>query len=427
MKQSLKRAKKFQGSPCIPGDKSISHRGLIFGGIAKGKTEVHGLLESEDVQSTARCLSSLGVQISRKNNTTFVEGVGGRKLSSSELVMDCGNSGTTIRILTGVLAGYSGFRVKLQGDESLNKRPMQRVIDPLRKMGANIRALQNECAPIEVIGRELHGIEYELPVASAQVKTALILAGLRAQGETVLSGKIMSRDHSEKLLPAFGAQLRVNDQKIIIPGQQLLQANKVIVPGDPSTAAFWMAGAALIPNSHLKLKNISLNPTRLGFLRALIKMGANINVDIKISYPEPIGDVEVKFGDLKGIQLSAEDIPDLIDELPLLAVIASQSEGETEIRGAEELRVKESDRLEAIALNLRSMGVELELFPDGLKITGPQKLTGSHIQTFFDHRIAMAFSIAALVADGETIIDHAECVAVSYPEFFMTLQQLAQL
>ena len=418
------RAARFQGRPLIPGDKSISHRGLIFGALAEGSTDVLDILESEDVQSTARCLRALGARITKEGNTTRVDGIGSRAFQSPQEVLDCGNSGTTIRLLMGVLAGQKGVTATLTGDASLVKRPMKRVAQPLRKMGAQFELTREDLAPITVTGAALHGVELEMTIASAQIKTAIILAALSAEGTTTLTGEIHSRDHTERLLKHFGVKMQAEKDRIVVPGAQKLRAVRVQVPGDPSTAAFWMAAACLIPGAHLELNNISLNPTRIGFLRVLQRMGAEITIETLIEEPEPVGRITVRSGDLKGIRVSAEEVPTLIDELPLLAVVATQARGVTEVEGAEELRVKESDRLEAVAVNLRAMGAQIEVRHDGFLIEGPQNLHGAKIQTFHDHRIAMAFSIAGMLSDGATTIESSECVSVSYPGFFQDLEEM---
>jgi 3-phosphoshikimate 1-carboxyvinyltransferase len=418
-------AGKFKGSPVIPGDKSISHRGLIFGALAEGRTEVIDILESGDVQSTARCLQQLGVKITKSGNRTFVDGVGLKGFTAPREILDCGNSGTTIRLLMGVLAGQS-FEARMTGDSSLVRRPMKRVAEPLRQMGAKFELTNEDYAPLTVKGSSLKGVTYSLKVASAQIKTAITLAGLLAEGTTTITGEIHSRDHTERLLKYFGVDMNVTADAVSISGGQKLKACTVQVPGDPSTAAFWMGAACLIPGSQLELVNIALNPTRIGFLRALERMGAKIDTQITSENPEPIGRIRMTSGPLKGIKISADEVPTLIDELPLFAVLATQAQGVTEVEGAEELRVKESDRIEATATALRAMKAEIEVRKDGYKIQGVQKLHGAVIDSFHDHRIAMAFSIAGLVAQGETEILHPECVSISYPAFFETLKELTK-
>lgn len=425
MKKIISKANKISGKPLIPGDKSISHRGLILGALASGTSEVIDILEGEDVQSTAACLQKLGVEITKSGNKTFIKGIGDKKSFNNDLVLDCGNSGTTMRVMMGVLAGMP-VNATLTGDASLVKRPMKRVSAPLLEMGANFKLTNENFAPLVVTGSKLHAIDYDLKIASAQIKTAIIMAAINAQGTTTITGEIGSRDHTERLLPHFGVDIDVSENKISIKGNQSLKANIVKVPGDPSTAAFWIGAASILPGSTLELENISLNPTRIGFIYALQRMGADIKTEITSSHPEPVGKIIVKYSGLNGCFISKEEVPSLIDEIPLIAVLATQAHGVTEVRGAEELRVKESDRLQAVATNLEAMGCEIEIFPDGFRINGPQKLNGAEIQTFNDHRIAMAFTIAGLVAENQTTIFDAECVAVSYPNFYETLTELTK-
>ncbi len=423
MKKTISKASSFFGKPIIPGDKSISHRALILGALASGKSEIIDLLESEDVQSTASCLSKLGVVFKTEGKRTIIQGIGDSGLKSPQGVLDCGNSGTTMRVMMGVLAG-SSLTATLVGDASLMKRPMKRVAHPLRLMGASLSLTSDDYAPLTIMGRKIHGIEYELKIASAQIKSAIMLAAISGEGRTILRGEIGSRDHTERLLPHFGCEVNVTPQKIEIEGGQKLTGNVLKVPGDPSTAAFWIGAASMIQGAEIEMENISLNPTRIGFIYALQKMGADIETEVTTLSPEPIGKIRVRFKKLTGVVITKDEVPGLIDEIPLIAVLATQCEGVTEVRGAEELRVKESDRIEAVALNLRSMGAKIEVFHDGFRIQGPQKLIGADIKSFHDHRIAMVFSIAGLVAEGETTIHDAECVAVSYPKFYDTLKEL---
>jgi len=412
------------GKPKIPGDKSISHRSLMFGALAEGKTEILNLLASEDVLSTWKCLEALGVQISRENGRVFVEGKGLRGLREPRQDLDCGNSGTTLRLLMGILSG-SPFSSRLVGDVSLSSRPMKRVSTPLMQMGAKIELTQGGFAPLWIHGTQnLDSIHYSLLIASAQLKSALLLAGLFAQGETILDGKIQSRDHSERLLAHFGISLKSNPESISIQGGQALHANSVQVPGDLSSAAFWIAAATLLPGSSIEIDQVSLNPSRIGILNVLERMGARIQLEITQEWPEPMGRLHVTSASLRSTEIGPDEIPKLIDEIPLIAVLATFAEGVTTIRGAEELRVKETDRIEAVAQNLKAMGGHVETFPDGLSISGPQILKGGNINAFGDHRIAMAFSIAALRATGPTEIHGSECVGVSYPSFYDTLKSL---
>lgn len=426
--QKLTKVKKFKGQPQIPGDKSVSHRSLIFAALApSGTTEIENILESGDVQSTARCLSQMGVMISKKNNKTYVEGLGPERFRSPKEILDCGNSGTTMRLLMGLLSSIEGFEAELTGDESLVKRPMKRVAEPLRQMGADIKMTNDNFAPLKIRGKKLRGINYNLKIASAQIKTAIILAGLYAEGETIIDGEIHSRDHTERMLSHYGVNLVKSDsEKVKIQGGAEFKSCKIKVPGDPSTAAFWLAGASLIEGSDLLLKDVSLNQTRTGFIRVLQKMGGHVETRITSENPEPIGEVRCQFAKLKGVEIDEKEIPSLIDELPIFSVLASQAQGRTRVTGAEELRVKETDRIEALATNLRKMGIAIETTPDGFIIEGPQKLSGAILDSFHDHRIAMAFSIAALVAEGTTTIENSDCVAISYPDFFKTLKELTQ-
>ena len=425
--RTLKRIERLVGEPIIPGDKSISHRGLIFGALAEGTTEVQDILDSGDVRSTAGVLRALGVRIETEGKVTRVEGVGARGFRDPAAPLDCGNSGTTIRLMMGVLAGR-GVTAELFGDVSLSRRPMKRVSEPLRRMGADFTLSNGDYPPLHVRGARLRAIDYDLPIASAQIKSAILLAALAAEGTTTVRGKIESRDHTERFLRHFGAEIETSAESIRLRGGQALKASRVTVPGDPSTAAFWMGGACLFPESKVVLRNIALNSSRTGFLRALERMGARIDVTETGTTPEPIGTITVHglaHGKFRGTTVVESEVPTLIDEIPLLAVLATQAEGWTEVSGAEELRVKESDRIEAVATNLRKMGAEIEVMPDGFRIRGPQRLHGARLETFHDHRIAMAFSIAALVADGETTIVDADCAGISYPNFFADLESLS--
>lgn len=415
---------RLRGSLRVPGDKSISHRALILAALAQGKTEINHLLDSADVHSTRSCLEALGVSIQQQGTQIWVDGQGLNSLKEPATPLDCGNSGTTMRLFMGLLAGQS-FDSVLLGDASLSKRPMRRVAEPLTRMGAEIKLRDHNYAPIQINSRQLKAISYELPIASAQLKSALMLAALFCSGTTSLSGLIHSRDHSERLFELFGANISTNATEIKVIGCQNLKSCALKIPGDPSSAAFWMAATAIVPNSEIELLGVSLNPTRLGFLNTLQKMGASVETEIVSAGPEPMGNLRVRFSKLKAVSLSSEDIPAMIDEIPILAIVCTQAYGVSEIRGAEELKVKESDRLQAIVENLRRMGVEIELFPDGFRIRGPQVLQGARIHTHEDHRIAMAFSIAGLVSKGSTQIDHPNCVQISYPHFFDTLRELS--
>ncbi|HEY5258124.1 MAG TPA: 3-phosphoshikimate 1-carboxyvinyltransferase [Candidatus Baltobacteraceae bacterium] len=424
MNVALSGGAPLRGELRVPGDKSIAHRALIFGSLAHGWTRIAGLPRGEDVASTIRALGTLGVAISRNDESAIVMGRGPDALDARGADVDCGNSGTTMRLLMGALAG-GRTRVRLTGDASLSKRPMRRVSGPLAELGARVHLALGDRAPLEVEGTPLAGANCELKLPSAQVKSALLLAALRARGTTRLTGMLDSRDHTERMLPMFGARLESRDGEIVVEGGQRLRGAFVRVPGDASSAAFWIAAGSVVPGALLRLRDVGVNPTRLGFVRALTRMGAKISVLPLAREGEPVADITVEYAPLHAIELTAADVPDLIDELPLLAVVATQATGRTVVRGASELRVKESDRIEAVARFLRAMGATIETFDDGFAIEGPQALHGAKVQPQDDHRIAMAGAVAGLVATGETIVADAECASVSYPEFFDTLGQLA--
>jgi 3-phosphoshikimate 1-carboxyvinyltransferase len=422
--RTVRPARRVAGAVRVPGDKSISHRALLFGALATGTTEIRNLLASDDVLATESALAALGVPTDR--SAADVVRITGRPLRASATPLDCANSGTTMRTFMGVLAG-AGIGATLVGDASLSKRPMARVYEPLRAMGARIDASPEKTAPIVVhAGAALTGIDYTLPVASAQVKTAILLAGLRAAGRTTVRGKIASRDHTERLLPHFGVRLDATPEAIALDGGQTLRAARVDVPGDPSAAAFWFAAAALVPGASVTVTDVSLNPTRLGFLEILRAMGASVAVHLRASEPEPAGDVTVAYAPLTGVTVDGDLVAAAIDELPLVAVLATQARGTTTVADAEELRVKESDRIATVAANLRAMGASVDERRDGFRIEGAQPLSGARVHSFGDHRLAMAFAVAALAADGPTTIEGAEAVAISYPHFFDDLERLSQ-
>ena len=421
-------ARGLRGKPVIPGDKSISHRSLMFGALARGRSAVSHLLESGDVHSTWRCLEAMGARISRDGARVIVEGAGMHGLRAPTATLDCGNSGTTIRLLMGILTGQK-FSASLTGDQSLRRRPMKRIAEPLRRMGALIELTDGNTAPLTLSGAAANGgrvapLAYELPVASAQLKSACLLAGLFADGETRLTGEVRSRDHTERLLPHFGAAVGQGEGFITIRGGQELHAADVTVPGDISSAAFWIAAALIVPGSELELDNVSLNPSRVGILKALRRMGARIETEITSERPEPIGRLRVFHSPLKGTRIAGDEVPELIDEIPMISVLATFAEGVTEIRDAEELRVKETDRIDAVAKGLQAMGAQVETLPDGIIVKGKQRLRGAKIESEDDHRIAMAFSIGALAADGPTEILGTECIGISYPGFYDTLRVL---
>lgn len=424
MRKLIRPTSYLSGSLKIPGDKSISHRAIIFASLAIGKSEINNCLFSEDVLATIDCLKALGVKIERRKDKIIVEGIHQNNLKASGEALDCKNSGTTMRLLMGLFSSCPHLNVKLVGDDSLSKRPMKRVSTYLEKMGAEIKLTQDEFAPVEIIGKKLNGKVHNLKIPSAQIKSSLILAALNAEGETVITGKLKSRDHTERMLPAFGCQLIISETEIKIPGKQILKGTSFNVPGDFSTASFWMTAGVLMKYGHISLNDVSLNPSRLGLLKVLKRMGANIHFKETNKDVEPMGNIQIYPSSLTSFRVTEDEVPDLIDEIPLLAILATQAHGESEVRGASELKVKESNRLNAITQSLKKMGVELEVFDDGFKIKGPQILKGAVINSFHDHRIAMSFSIAGLIAQGETYIENAECVSISYPDFYEHLDYL---
>jgi 3-phosphoshikimate 1-carboxyvinyltransferase len=423
----VRPARNVSGSLSLPGDKSISHRYAMLAAIADGPSRLKNYSTGADCASTLGCLRSLGVKWERKTeagNVIEVQG-SGLSLSPPGQPLDCGNSGSTIRMLSGIVAGQR-FATEMAGDESLSRRPMERVITPLKAMGAEIIS-QNGRPPLRIAGGNLKGINYQMPVASAQVKTCLLFAGLLADGETRIAEPLRTRDHGEVALRAFGAKLERNGNAVSILGGQRLRGIDALVPGDLSSAAFFLCAASLFPGSKLSITNLLMNPTRARLLDILIQMGLHISVtQLEEVHGELLGTLQVEGGRLKGATIAGSDTAALIDELPVLAAIAPYTEQGIEVRDAKELRVKESDRIASIASNLRAMGAQVEEHEDGLKIPGGQSLHGAELQSFGDHRIAMAFSIAALRAQGETLIHGSQCAAISYPEFFSVLESLVE-
>jgi 3-phosphoshikimate 1-carboxyvinyltransferase len=411
--------RRIRGELRVPGDKSISHRALIIGALADGPVPIENLSPAHDVQSTALCLRELGV-------TVTAQGVHSCGLRPPARPLDAGNSGTTLRLLAGLLAGYP-YTVTLTGDASLRKRPMQRIIEPLTAMGAQIESAGGY-APLRISGGRLRGIRYTLPIASSQVKSALVLAGLHAQGVTTVIEPSPTRDHTERMLRYLGVPLKTRKGSVSVHGGSRPKAKALVVPGDFSSAAFFLAAAVLVPEARLTIRDVGLNPTRTGFLDVLCEMGAQISVhhEREIAH-EPWGDLRGESSELHGRVIGGALIPRLIDELPLLAICATQAHGVTVIQDAGELRVKETDRIRAVTHNLRKMGAHVEERPDGWVIPGRQRLSGALVESFGDHRIAMAFAIAGLIADGPTVISGAEWVAISYPSFFDDLAQLVHL
>jgi 3-phosphoshikimate 1-carboxyvinyltransferase len=423
----VRPARNVRGSVSLPGDKSISHRYAMLAAIAEGPSRLENYSTGADCASTLGCLRSLGVKWERKDgvdNTIEVQG-SGLSLTAPKEALDCGNSGSTIRMLSGIVAGQK-FSSEMAGDESLSRRPMERVITPLTAMGAEIIS-QNGRPPLHIRGGNLKGIGYQMPVASAQVKTCLLFAGLLADGETRIEEPLRTRDHGEVALRAFGASLERKGNEVRIRGSQRLRGIQARVPGDLSSAAFFLCAAALFPGSQLTIANLLMNPTRARLLDILMQMGLRISVtQLEELHGELVGTLQVEGGRLKGATITGADTAALIDEIPVLAAIAPYTEQGIEVRDAKELRVKESDRIASIAINLRAMGAEVEEREDGLKISGGQSLHGAELESFGDHRIAMAFSIAALRAQGETLIHGSQCAAISYPEFFSALEGLVE-
>src|SRR6266478_1355455 len=423
----VRPARNVRGSVSLPGDKSISHRYAMLAGIADASSRLENYSTGADCASTLGCLRSLGVKWERKDvadNVIEVQG-SGLSLSAPSQTLDCGNSGSTIRMLSGILAAQK-FSSEMAGDESLSRRPMDRVIAPLTAMGAQI-ASQHGRPPLRITGANLRAIDYKMPVASAQVKTCLLFAGLMADGETRIEEPLRTRDHGEVALRAFGAGLDRKGNEVRIRGGQRLRGIEARVPGDLSSAAFFLCAAALFPSSQLTITNLLMNPTRARLLDILVQMGLRISVtQLEEVHGELVGTIQVEGGGLKGALIAGADTAALIDEIPVLAAIAPYTEQGIEVRDAKELRIKESDRIAAIAANLRLMGANVEEYEDGLKIPGQQNLRGAELESFGDHRIAMAFAVAALRAEGESLIRGAEAAAVSYPAFFPTLEGLVE-
>lgn len=425
-KRRIHPAKAFRGILTLPGDKSVSHRSAILAALAEGKSEIFNYSPAADCESTLRCLRGLGVHIEAKGSAIIVEGKGLAGWAKPRKTLDAGNSGTTMRLLTGALAGQN-FASEITGDGSLRRRPMRRVMEPLRQMGAKIEAREDEFAPLKIEGGALRGIDYASKVASAQVKSAVLLAGLFAEGETIVHEPVHTRDHTELALREMGATITTQNGAVRLQGRPKLKARQVVVPGDISAATFFLAATLIVPDSELIIQGVGLNPTRTAILDLLAAMGAPVSVVALASRDgELAGDVNVHYGALKGGKISGALTARLIDELPMLAALGPYTEEGIEIRDAKELRVKESDRIAVMAENLRKMGAEVEEFPDGLRVGGRAagRLHGATIDPHEDHRIAMAFTIAGLGAEGETIIRDPHCVAISFPNFFELLNDL---
>ena len=413
------------GSIRVPGDKSISHRSIIFGSLAEGETKVYDILRGEDVLSTMQVFRDLGVEIEDKDGVITIQGVGMDSLKAPQNALDMGNSGTSIRLISGVLAG-ADFEVEMFGDDSLSKRPMDRVTIPLKEMGVSISGqTDRDLPPLHLKGtKSLRPIHYELPIASAQVKSALIFAALQAQGESVIIEKECTRNHTEDMLQQFGGHLSVDGKKITVQGPQKLTGQKVVVPGDISSAAFWLVAGLIVPNSRVVLKNVGINETRTGIIDVIRAMGGKLEIT-EIDPVAKSATLIVESSDLKGTEIGGALIPRLIDELPIIALLATQAQGVTVIKDAEELKVKETDRIQVVADALNSMGADITPTTDGMIIKGKSALHGVRVNTFGDHRIGMMTAIAALlVADGEVELDRAEAINTSYPSFFDDLESL---
>lgn len=412
----------LKGEITVPGDKSISHRCIMLGALANGTTSITNFLKGADCLSTISCFQKMGIEIEETKSEILVHGKGLHGLSAPTEILDAGNSGTTTRLISGILAGQN-FSCDLTGDASIQKRPMKRIMTPLSMMGADITSVHNNgCAPLHIKGAPLKGISYQSPVASAQVKSCVLFAGLYADGKTSVTEPFLSRNHSELMLSSFGASIETCGTTATIEPEPVLTAQKVEVPGDISSAAFFIAAGLLIPGSELLIKNVGINPTRDGILRVCKRMGAILELlNTRTQCGEPVADVLVKHSELNGTVIEGDLIPTLIDELPVIAVMAACANGETIIRNAEELKVKESNRLEIIVHHLNEMGCDITGTEDGMIIRGGKPLHGAVLDSYLDHRIAMSFAVAGLVADGETEITNADCVNISYPGFYRDL------
>lgn len=420
------QTRSLRGELTVPGDKSISHRAVMFGALARGTTEITNFLQGADCLSTIDCFRKLGIEIENMPDKILVHGKGLHGLQAPSEPLDTGNSGTTTRLISGILAGQD-FESILNGDASIQSRPMKRIMEPLTQMGADIISIKgNGCAPLQIRpAASLHGISYKSPVASAQVKSCILLAGLYADTPTSVIEPQLSRNHTELMLSGFGADVRTKDTTSTICPEPDLRAVKIKVPGDISSAAYFIAAALAVPGSELLIKNVGINPTRDGILRVLLEMGADISLlNKKISGGEPTADLLIKYSSLKGTTIGGAIIPTLIDELPVIAVLAALADGVTVIRDAQELKVKESNRIDTVATALLAMGARVQATDDGMIIEGGYPLHGAFIDSHLDHRIAMSFAVAALAADGETEITGADCVRISYPEFYETLNRL---
>lgn len=423
----LTRVNSFKGEVTVPGDKSISHRSIMLGSLAKGDTEVYGFLQGADCLSSIDCFRKMGVEIENKGDIVVIHGRGLRGLQAPTDTLDVGNSGTTTRLMSGILAAQQ-FASRVNGDASIQKRPMKRIMTPLSMMGADIVSeLGNNCAPLIINGKALKGIHYDSPVASAQVKSAILFAGLYADGETSVTEPAVSRNHTELMFEEFGVDIRCEDKTVTVKPATELYAKKVVVPGDISSAAYFMVAGAITPNSQITIKNVGINPTRDGIVKVFEMMGADMKVE-KTSgdVGEPTADITVSTSNLKGCVVGGDIIPTLIDEIPAIAILACFADGETIIKDAQELKVKESNRIDVMVNNLKAMGADIEATDDGMIIRGGKTLHGAVIDSKLDHRIAMSFAVAAMNAEGETEILESECVDISYPKFYEDMKMLTE-
>ena len=430
--RAIKSCPKLEGEVVLPGDKSISHRAVILNSLARGRAATENFAPGVDCLSTVSCLKALGVKIGREGSrdspTVSVSGTGADGLREASDVLDAQNSGTTMRLLGGLLVSQPFLSV-ITGDSSLRNRPMGRLIQPLKLMGADVWGRgQDSFAPLVIKGKELRGIDYTLPVPSAQIKSAILLAGLFARGSTVLHQKIPSRDHTERMLPHMGANVESKGNSIsLMPLTSPLRALNLRIPGDISSAAYFLVAAAVHPDARILIRDCGINPTRTGIIDVLLAMGARLEIDHeRLEAGEPLADIVVESSELKGIEVSGDIIPRLIDEIPVLAVAGCIAKGKTVIRGAGELRVKESDRIATVVNELSRLGARIEPLPDGMAIYGGRLLSGTEVESHLDHRLAMSLAVAGLIAKGETTISHAQVAKVSYPAFWQTLQQITR-
>lgn len=422
----IRKQSSLRGTLTVPGDKSISHRAVMFGALANGTTKISHFLEGADCLSTISCFRKMGIDIERNKDEILVHGKGLHGLCTPSGILDVGNSGTTTRLISGILAGQK-FSSELDGDDSIRTRPMKRIMTPLNRMGADIASIRdNGCAPLRINGKNLHGIHYDSPVASAQVKSSVLLAGLYADGITSVTEPFLSRNHTEIMLNYFGAEVHSEGTTASVKPEPVLDGREVKVPGDISSAAYFIAAGLLTPDSEILLRNVGINPTRAGLLKICMDMGADITLLNQSTEGEPTADLLIRTSSLKGTIVEGEIIPTLIDEIPMIAVMAAFAEGTTVIRDAQELKVKESDRIAVMVENLRRMGADIEGTDDGMIIHGGKPLHGAVIDSHLDHRVAMSFAVAGTVCDGTVDINGGDCVKISYPDFYNDLYSLSK-